>query len=303
MKKVILTTMAIVISLATVLSITGLAMARTEPMPEKVVVERIGLTINAPATAKAGQPLRIQVVTNPGGRPVPGAEVWGVNVNSLASDAAVTSDVASLSQSKGFLLGSTSDNGYVEPPPRIWREGKYILVAIKPNFTPGFAMMKVTQSVQLTLRAPDSAPVRQPVPMRVTDSDGQGVYRAAIFAVPLLSTTDGSITNSNYEQLLREAEAYAQMLEQPTADSNLSTDEEPANSTLNIRRYLIGFTDRNGDFSYRFQQVGPYLLIAAKCGYTPDFRIIKITELEPLPAEPAPMSVKEIAEVAISLKK
>lgn len=303
MKKVILTTMAIVISLATVLSITGFAVAQTEPMPEEVVVERIGLTINAPAVAKAGQPLRIQVVTNPGGRPVEGAEVWGVKIDSLATDTAVTSDIASISQGNGFLLGTTGDDGYITPPPQIGREGRYVLVAIKQPFSPGFTLMKITQRVPLTLRAPDSARVGQPVPMRVTDPDGQGVYRAAIFAVPLLSLTDASITNSNYQQLIKEAEAYAQMLERPTADGSLPDDEIYDDNTLNIRRYLIGFTDRNGDFSCRFPQAGPYLLIAAKCGYTPDFHIIKITKLEPLPAELAPMSVQEVEEATISLKK
>ena len=43
--------------------------------------------------------------------------------------------------------------------------------------------------------------------------------------------------------------------------------------------------------------VGPYLLIAAKCGYTPDFHIIKITDNklrpEPMRADLAPMNVEE----------
>jgi uncharacterized GH25 family protein len=425
MKKVILTTLAIVVALSTVLSITGFAMAETETRPVEVEAERLGLAINAPAVVKAGESIRIQIVTRPGERPVPQAEVWAVNLNSLTNDTAPAADIASLSQANGILLGTTNERGYVDPAPSIMREGRYMLVAIKPNFAPGFAMIKVTSRVplslrapdtakagqtvtmtvtgpdgqgipraavfaiplrntdgtvrngnydqlledaeayaeiidnpdaeaelrvnpqaynrimemrryfigftdgngqlnhafdeagphlliaakrgympdfhiikitggQLELRAPDSAKAGEPVTMRVTESSGQGVYNAAIFAVPLLGMTDD--TNSNIDQLLKEAEAYAQMLERPTVDGSPTTNERAYDSTFNIRRYLIGFTDRNGEFTYRFQQEGPYLLIAAKCGYTPDFHIIKITDKlrpTPMPAELAPMKVEE----------
>ena len=294
MKKVILTTLAIVVALSTILSITGFAMAETETRPIEVEAERLGLAIKAPAVVKAGESIMMQVVTRPGERPVPQAEVWAVNLNNLTSDTALAADVATLSQSNVILLGTTNDRGYLDPAPRIMREGRYMIVAIKPNFDPGFAMMKVTSRIPLDLRAPDSARVGEPVTMRVTDSSGQGVYRAAIFAVPLLSMADGA--NSNIDQLLKEAEMYAQMMERPTVDGSPTTDERAYDSTLNIRRYLIGFTDRNGEFTYRFQQEGPYLLITAKCGYTPDFHIIKITDKlrpTPMPAELAPMKVEE----------
>lgn len=424
MKKAVLTTLAIVVALSTVLSITGFAMAETETNPIEVEAQRLGLAINAPAVVKAGEPIRIQIVTRQGERPVPQAEVWAVNLDSFTNDAALTADTASLTQANGILLGTTNDRGYVDPTPRINREGNYMLVAIKPNFDPGFAMIKVTSRLplnlrapdtarvgqtitmtvtgtngegiprapifavpltitpentlnnnrnnelledagayadiiddpdaeaelkasdlqaynrimemrryfigftdrngqlnnsfdkagpylliaakrgyitdfhlikitgsQLILRAPDSAKVGEPVTMMVTDSSGQGVYHAAIFAVPLLSLTDAD--NKDIDRLVKAAEAYAQVLEQPTVDGDLTTDERVYDSNLEIRRYLIGFTDRNGDFTYRFPQEGPYLLIAAKCGYTPDFHIIKITRLRPIPDELSPVKVEE----------
>ncbi len=424
MKRAVLTTLAIVVALSTVLSITGFAIAETETNPVEVDAQRLGLFIKAPAVVKAGEPIRIQIVTRPGERPVPQAEVWAINLNSFTSDAALTADVATLTQANGILLGTTNDRGYVDPAPRINREGKYLLVAIKPNFDPGFAMMKVTSCIPLNLRAPDTARVGQtitmtvtgpywegipraaifavpltitpdntlrdnsydqlledagayadliddpdaeaelkaadpqahnrimemrryfigftdsngqlnhafekagpylliaakrgyipdfhhikitgsqlnlraphsarvgePVTMKVTDSSGHGVYRAAIFAIPLLNLTDAS--NTDIDRLLKEAEACAQMLEQPTVDGDLTTDERAYDSNLEIRRYLIGFTDRNGEFTYRFPQEGPYLLIAAKCGYAPDFHVIKITRLQPIPDELSPMKVEE----------
>ena len=159
MKKVILTTLAIVVALSTVLTITGFALAETESSPVEVQPERLGLAINAPAKVKPGEPIRIQIVTRPGERPVPGAEVWAVHLNSLSSNTAPTVDVASLTQAHGFLLGITNDRGYVEPAPQIMREGRYMLVAIKPNYAPGFAFMSVTSRIPLHLRAPDTARV------------------------------------------------------------------------------------------------------------------------------------------------
>ena len=275
MKKAVLTTMAIIISLATVLSITGFAMARTDPMPEEVVIERIGLIIEAPATVKAGQSLRIRVLSNPEKEPVAGAEVWGINIYSLANDTALTSDVASLRRSNGFLLGSTGNNGYIVPPPQIYREGNYVLVAIEPRFAPGFTMMKVTQCLPLTLRAPDTAPVDHTVTMRVTDPDGQGVNHAAIYVIPLLSPVDTPSAYSDCDQLLRDAEAYVEILDDPEAE--IAADREAYERIIRMKGYLKGHTDSDGYFRYRFSQTGPHLLIAAKRGYVPDFQRIEIT--------------------------
>ncbi len=296
MKKVILTTLALVLAVSTVLSVTGFALAQNERVPgEEAVAVRMGLVIRAPLVAKAGEPLRIQIVTRPGERPVPDAEVWAVNIDNNPSDVVLTADVASLSQCNAIRLGTTNDRGYIDPPPRIWEKGKYLLVAIKPNYAPGFAMMKITSRVPLTLRAPDTARVGQVVPMSVTDPSGQGVGRVAIFAIPLLSITQDGTISGDYDGWLKSAEAYAEMLENPSPTTDSSIMPEAYNE---ISRYFIGFTDRSGNISHRFSQAGPYLIIAAKCGYTPDFHIIKITRLQKETTEQAPMRLEK-AEVSL----
>ena len=277
MKKVILTTLAIVLAVSTVLSITGFAMADNEPTPDEAVAVRMGLVIHTPATAKVGEPIRIQIVTRPGERPVPRAEVWAVNIDKNPNDMSLTADAASLTQCNAILLGTTNDRGYVDPAPRIWERGKYILVAIKPNYAPGFSWMKITSRVPLTLRAPDSGRINQSINMKVMNPDGAGVPRVAMFAIPLFNAADNAAGTGNYDQQLRDAEAYADILEDPEAEAELKADTDAYNRAMNMRRYFIGFTDRNGDFTHRFSQPGPYLLIAAKCGYVPDFHIIKIT--------------------------
>ena len=294
MKRAVLTTLAIVVALSTVLSITGFALAETETQPVEVEAIRLGLAIKAPAVVKAGEPIRIQVVTRPGERPVPQAEVWAVSLNSFTNDTELAADIASLTEANGFLLGTTNDNGYVDPAPRIYREGRYMLVAIKPNFDPGFTMMKVTSRIPLNLRAPDTARVGQTIMMTVTGPDGEGIPRAAIFAVPLRNTTDNTARNGSYDHLLEDAEACADIIDDPDAEAELrSADLQAYNRIMEMRRYFIGFTDRNGQLNHAFDEAGPYLLIAAKCGYTPDFHIIKITRLQPIPAEAAPVKVEE----------
>ncbi len=275
MKKVILTTLAIVVALSTVLTITGFALAETESSPVEVQVERLGLAINAPAKVKAGEPIRIQIVTLPGERPVPGAEVWAVHLNSL-SNTAPTADVASLTQANGFLLGVTNDRGYVEPAPQIMREGRYVLVAIKPNYAPGFAFMSVTSRLPLHLRAPDTARVGETITMTVSGPDGTGIPRAAIFAVPLRNS-DGIDMNDSYDRLLNDAADYAEIIDDPDAEAELKSNPEAYNRIMEMRRYFIGLTDERGHLSHAFNESGPYLLIAAKRGYVPDFHVIRVT--------------------------
>ena len=277
MKKAILTTLAIVVALSTILSITGFAMAETETRPVEVEAERPGLVIKTPAVVKAGELIRMQVVTRPGERPVPQAEVWAVNLNNLTNDTELAADVASLSRLNGFLLGTTNDRGYIDPPPQIMREGRYMLVAIKPNFAPGFAIIKVTSRVPLNLRAPDTARVGETITMAVTGPDGQGIPRAAMFAIPLANTTDGTTINSNYDQLLEDAEVYAEILEDPDAEAELRAEPRAYERIMEMRRYFIGFTDRSGQLNHAFDKAGPHLLIAAKRGYIPDFHIIRVT--------------------------
>ena len=290
MKKTMLTILAAVIALTTVLSITGFAMARTDPMTDEVTVVNLGLVINAPASAKAGQPLKIQVLTRPG-RPVERAEVWAVNLGNPTNETTLTRDAASV-VTTGVLLGRTNERGYVDPAPRLWREGRYMLVAIKPNFDPGFFMMKIAPPQPLNLRAPDTARLGQIVPMSVTGPDGQGIPRVALFSIPLLNTTDSANPANDYSQLVKDAAAYAEILEDPAAEAELKADREAYDRIMKMRRYFIGFTDRNGEFKYRFPQAGPHLLIAAKWGYLPDFHLIKITRLQPEAAEAAPIKLE-----------
>ncbi len=293
MKKVLLTTVALVIALTLTMPLAGVAMAKTEPPLEEVTAVRLGLAIQAPDSAKVGQPLRIRVVTRPGERPVYRAQVWAININDIRNDTTSAEDYASLAERCGHLLGWTNQRGYVYPPPRIWRAGKYVLVAIKPHFIPGFTLIKIEPRVPLTLTAPESAITGQRVTMTVTEPVQKPVPRAAIFAIPLRNLVDETDQTGSYDQLLKDAEAYAEMVADPDVEAELMEDKEAYNRICKLRRYFVGFTNRDGKLTHRFWRVGLHLLIAAKCGYIPDFSIIKIKGLKPVPVEPLPMEADE----------
>ena len=279
MKKALLATLASVIALVMMLPLTSAAMAQPELPVKEATAIKLALAIQAPDSAKVGQPLIIRVVTRPGGRPVYKAQVWAININDIKTEDADTEEYAALAEKCGHLLGWTNARGYVDPPPRIGKAGKYVLIATKPHFVPGFTKIKIEPRVPLIIRAPETARVGQKVLMEVTEPDQKPVPTAAIFAIPLRNVVEEDKQSGGYDQLLREAQAYVDSVTDPEADAELNY----------MRRYLIGFTDQNGELTHRFWRVGPHLLIAAKCGYIPDFTIIRIKGLEPAQAEPFPI--------------
>ena len=90
MKKALLATLASVIALVMMLPLASVAMAQPETTPEEATAIRLALAIQAPDSAKVGQPLKIRVVTRPGGRPVCRAQVWAININDIRTEDADT---------------------------------------------------------------------------------------------------------------------------------------------------------------------------------------------------------------------
>jgi hypothetical protein len=296
LKKVTLITIASVIALAMILPLASVAAAQSELATEAAPAVRLALDIQAPESAKVGQPLKIRVITRPGGRPVYRAGVWAININDITNVTSDSEDYAVLAEKCGRFLGWTNMRGYVDPLPRIWDAGRYILVAVKPHFVPGLAKIKIERLTPLTLKAPDSARVGQIVTLKVTEPVNKPVPRTALFAIPLRNMVDKADQTGAYDQLVKDAQAYAEQL--GDAEAELTEDTENSAEINNIRCYFIGFTDQHGEKTHRFSRIGPHLLIAAKCGYIPDFKIIQIRGLQPISVKPLPMKV----DPAVSVK-
>jgi hypothetical protein len=103
------------------------------------------LAIRAPETVKVREPFPLQVVEKTVLTvviPVPKASVWAVAVDNVqALDAAV--DLPALAERYGIYLGITNERGYIEPQPRLFRPGKYWLIAVMPGYVPGVSPITV----------------------------------------------------------------------------------------------------------------------------------------------------------------
>jgi len=139
--------------------IPGIAKITIEPKPSKA------LEVRAPRVAGVWQLVTINVVREHNGKPVPNAEVWAVHVRDITNETDDALDYASLARKCGYFLGHTDEDGNVFH--RFRRPGRYVLVALKPGFTPGFAKIAIRG-----LQQAEAEPLPAPVP-------GQTVLRSS----------------------------------------------------------------------------------------------------------------------------
>jgi hypothetical protein len=89
---------------------------------------------------------------------------------------------ASLAEECGQFLGWTNRNGNVFH--RFKEAGRYVLVAVKKGFTPGFAIITVKPLKALAIKAPSIAGVGQLVTITVVEKYlGIPIPRAGVWAI------------------------------------------------------------------------------------------------------------------------
>ena len=109
------------------------------------------------------QPVAITVFETNSHRPVAQAAVYAVKVNDLASLTADVQDYAALAVSNGQFLGMTNRNGQLRH--RFSKVGKYVLVAVKDGFVPGFAKISIERGPRPQVEARPATDI-QPSPVR-----------------------------------------------------------------------------------------------------------------------------------------
>ena len=139
MKKAMLGVLAVVMALAMTIPVTGIASA--QPTEDVVSAEKRALAIKAPEVARTGQLVTITVLERRIGSPVPGARVWAMNVNDVATLTNDIKEYTSLVEKDGHFLGWTDRKGNVTH--RFREQGTYMLVAVKHGFIPGFAKISI----------------------------------------------------------------------------------------------------------------------------------------------------------------
>jgi hypothetical protein len=123
------------------------------------------LAIRAPTSVKVLQPFSLRVVETSVLTveiPVSGADVWAVGTP-FASPMTANADIAAYAQKYGLHLGTTGNDGYINPEPELSRAGTYWLVALKDGYTPAISKILVVGPVVIT-PIPFPTPTVPPIP-------------------------------------------------------------------------------------------------------------------------------------------
>jgi hypothetical protein len=263
MKRVIYLALTLAVVFAVLIPVTRV-IAQTESSTDLTTVSRRILTIKAPEKVQVGQPVPILVSDRNSGSPVLRAGVWAVDIKDITVETANAEVYAEPAEKCGFFLGWTNDNGYVWPHPSFRESGRYVLVAVKDGYLPGFAKISVVSIKALAIKAPEEVRVGQTVPILVSDrNSGSPVPRAGVWAI---DTKNIAAERAN-------AEVYTELAEKCG--------------------FFLGWTNADGYVlpHPHFGESGRYVLVAVKDGYLPGFAKISVVSNKAL-AIKAPEEVR-----------
>ena len=256
-----------VLSLSLLISsaVPALAEAEAEVAPTLI---RPGLAIRAPGVAEVHKEVPLMVVEKHSHRHVAGADVYvvGIDVVKNTISGATNSDHSSLMElytnaatEHGIFIGTTDEEGRLSY--KFEDVGRYLLFAVKSEFTPGFGRISIKDAVPraLHMRNPYKAEVGNPVKIMVREKfspEHQPVGDVAIYAIQV---------NAN------EIKEYV-----VSADKTNNNQAEKYAILASEKGILLGSTDTNGLLITEFKNAGLYGLVAIKDGYAPDFSRIFI---------------------------
>lgn len=281
MKRLFLSVLSAVLALTMILPAAAPVMADSEKDDQAQPAAKAVLMVTNSNVVDVGQSVTITVSERHDHSPVAGAAVYAKKAKDIqpiiaaarklfrvnkvnANDVADTAQYVAEMQQGGILLGYTDDEGKVAYT--FADSGTYVLIAIKDDYTPGFAKMNVTLGDQkkLGIKAPSSAEVDKPVTIKVIERNtGDPVAEAVVYALKI----DNAKGYIPYE---------------PPSDNGTT-------STTAVERYvalavqngsLIGYTDNSSELVNTFTETGRYILVTTKDGYEPGFAHIVITPVE-----------------------
>ncbi|MFC1993701.1 hypothetical protein ACFLVI_00380 [Chloroflexota bacterium] len=168
-------------------------------------------------------------------------------------------DYESLVESYGIFLGTTGTNGSLDYA--FSDEGGYLLVAMKEGYRAGYTTLAVQPLVDaLAIRAPQVALVGEEVTMAVYHRQtSEPIGAAGVWA---LSLNGIEAIKSGFAEI--------------KAMGDVSSEDYDYGSLLEAEGIFLGRTDMNGELTYTFDEVGRYLLVTWKEGYTPGFSFLAV---------------------------
>lgn len=295
MKKIFLLFFPLVLSLAMILPGATAVMADSEKEVKPQPVGRASLMIRAPSMAEVGQPVTITVFGRYNHQPIAGAEVYALKTDKMAVTAdkknytTTAADYIALLDEEVTFLGETNAEGSINH--KFVNGGRYLLVAFKAGYIPGFSRITITLSPTkgLRIKAPGSAEAGKPVTMTVVErSSHEPVAKAAVYAtkIGVIGLPKPAVA-SVFRNIIGVAK--------PTTGTAPSTDVritkvEPAkveavkvaDEAQNAEEFkkngiFIGYTNDKGEVVFSFNETGHFALAAFKEDYAPGFARIHIT--------------------------
>jgi hypothetical protein len=250
------------------------------------------LMLKVENTVQAGQPATITVFSRRSSETIAGATVYAIKTSGKAvpsgpgkstirdSELEASGEpdgirFEDLAASEGILIGTTGSDGTLSAP--LAGIGRYLLVATKDGYIPGFARLLVRgagNQSKLDIKVVLNAIAGQPAGIQVTQkSDGQATENATVYALKMEIGKDLKLMP-------------------PTANNGKAVIGLAVGDAERARQngVLVGRTDSSGRVSYSFPTPGQYILAAFKAGYGPGFTRINTRQLSALNPVPVPQA-------------
>jgi len=308
LKRIFSGLFSLIITLALIMPAAAPVLAESDGSANSQLSSQASLMIKAPNTAEVSQPVTITVFGKQSRGTVAGAAVYALKTSDLVISAdkanytSILADYEALAEAKGIFIGNTGEDGAVKAT--FTETGRYLLVATKDGYIPGFSRITVTLAAVkgLNLRNPGAAELNKEVTFTVTERySSTAVAGAAIYAqlinevstapviqpAPVQAQVQGQ--TQAHVQAQSNAPAQAQVQAQVTAKMmpliNAATIKaDPADTaqaeknaaTIKQSGIYLGSTDDKGQLAYTFTASGTYVLTAIKENYSPGFSRISI---------------------------
>jgi hypothetical protein len=249
MRSLINSIIASFIALAMMLPFTTVAMADNTTKQEIQPIIPLVLMLRVRDAADVNQPVAIQVYSKFTGKTVEGTSIYAIKeilipITSIKDTN--NTDFTQLAKEKGIYLGLTDNNGVVNYS---FKEiGKYRLVATKTGYISNSDWITITLAAKkaLTLLAPDSTEIGKDETYKVIDRDSNSViFDAAIYAMKIGEIASPLISTTNINDVAK----YA--------------------TEIKHSGIFIGNTNRDGKVTYKFKELGNYVLTAMKDDFSP----------------------------------
>ena len=297
MKTILISLFSLLVSLAIVVPGATPVLAANDQNTSAGVNSKASLMIKAPSAAAVGQTVTITIFSKNQRSPVVNASVYALKISELtvSSDKtsydAIIADYTSIAKAKGIFLGTTGNDGNVT-----WKftdTNRYLLIAVKDGFFPGFARISITLAAKqgLNIKAPNRAEVGSQVTLIVTERftnkpvANASVYAKIIREIAVPSVTTKITTPKSVEPVSKQVgvpkATIASVISSiaPVVKANAADFEADLKTAEVVQQggILLGNTDEKGVLVYTFKDDGIYMLAAIKANYAPGFAKIAVT--------------------------